>query len=230
MCPVGPKQGLCLPGDIVVVDPAAGDQNRFVGPVMVAPEVQRSRSVNPAHGLLAAQHRLSQPLPGEGLRLKIGEHHVVGRVFGLGDFLQDYRSLALDILVVERRELQNIGQHVHAQCRILAQHARVEGRALTAGVGVQIAALGLDFLTDGEGRPARRPLEQQVFEKVRHAAVFGLLVAGANLEPQTQRHRLHTGHGVGHDLQTVVQLADGNAQDFSPSRADRPMGFSPAGC
>jgi hypothetical protein len=113
-----------------------------IGGDLVAPE--------PADDLWPAQHRPPHGLVGIGAFLEMVEDDVVGRVVGLADLLQDHRALAFELVALEGRVLQDVGEDVERERRVLLQYLGVVGGALSRGVGVQVPADRLDLLGDGE--------------------------------------------------------------------------------
>src|SRR3546814_3218643 len=73
-----------------------------------------------------AEHRATKRLIGIGGFLEVVEHDVVGCVVGLADLLQDHRALALQLLLKKGRALQDVGNDVEGERRVLGQHLRSE--------------------------------------------------------------------------------------------------------
>src|SRR3546814_9292502 len=68
-----------------------------------------------------AEHRATKRLIGIGGFLEVVEHDVVGRVVGLADLLQDHRALALQLLLKKGRALQDVGNDVEGERRVLGR-------------------------------------------------------------------------------------------------------------
>ena len=113
-----------------------------IGGDVLAPE--------PADDFRPAQHRPAHRLVGKGAFLEMVEDDVVRGVVGLADLLQYDGALALHLLGLEGRVLQDVGEDVERQRHILLQHLGVKGGAFARGVGVEVAADRLDLLGDGE--------------------------------------------------------------------------------
>src|SRR3546814_6299106 len=77
-----------------------------------------------------AEHRATKRLIGIGGFLEVVEHDVVGCVVGLADLLQDHRALALQLLLKKGRALQDVGNDVEGERRVLGQHLGIEGGVL----------------------------------------------------------------------------------------------------
>ena len=73
---------------------------------------------------------------------------IVGRVGDGADLLDDDVLLAHELVAVEGRLGQDVGEHVERERHVGLEHARVIGRAFGAGRRVEIAAHGLDLLGD----------------------------------------------------------------------------------
>ena len=134
------------------------------------------------------------------------EDDVVGRVVGLADLLQDHGALALHLLGLEGRVLQDVGEDVERQRHILLEHLGVIGRALARGIGVEVAADRLDLLGDGERAAPLGALERHMLEKVRDAVDLGWLVPGPDIDPDAERDGVDGLDPVGGDLQPVFQF------------------------
>ena len=70
---------------------------------------------------------------------------------------------------VESRVLQDVGDDVDGERHVLLQHLGVVGGVLARGVGVELAADRLDLLGDGAGDAPLGALERHVLEEVRDA-------------------------------------------------------------
>jgi hypothetical protein len=80
----------------------------------VAPEL--------ADDLGPPQHGPAHRLVGIRAFLKMIENYVVGRIVGLPDLLQDDPALAFELLRVESRMLQNVGEDIEGERNVLLQH------------------------------------------------------------------------------------------------------------
>ena len=117
------------------------------------------------------------------------EHEVVGRVLDGADLLDDDVLLAGDLVGIEARMRQDVGQHVEPERDVGLEHARVIGRHLDAGAGIEIAADRLDLLGDLARGAARRALERHVLEEMRDAVLVRLLVTAAARHPARRARR-----------------------------------------
>ena len=146
---------------------------------------------------------------------------IVGRVGDRADLLDDDVLLAHDLVAVERRLGQDVGQHVERQRHVGLEHARVIGGALGAGRGIEIAADRLDLLGDLAGGAPSRALERHVFEEMRDAVLVAPLVAAAGIDPDAERGRLEMRHRFGHHADAGFQGGDLDAHAAAPSCAAR---------
>ena len=128
-----------------------------------------------------------------------------GVSFGLADFLQDHGALAVELVRVEGRVLQDVGENVERERHVLLQHLRVIGGALARGIGVEMAADRLDLLGDRAGAAPLGALEGHVLEEMRDAVDLGRLVAGADIDPDAERDGVDGVDAVGGDPQAVRQ-------------------------
>ena len=74
-----------------------------------------------------AQHRPAERLAGQRGLLELVEDHVVGRVERLADLLQDDAALALQLVGIEYRIAQDVGDHLDTERHVLLQHRGVVG-------------------------------------------------------------------------------------------------------
>ena len=179
----------------VVVTHIAGAGHDHAGPARNCVPMKRGQVSRreAAHQFGRAQHRAADRLVGIGGGLEMIEDDVVGRVDRLGDLLHHHFLLARQLIGVERRVLQDVGQDVEGQRHVLLQHLGVIGGMVARGVGVDIAADRLDLLGDLARAAPRRALEGHVLEHVRHAVDVGRLVARAGIDPYAHRGGLHGG-------------------------------------
>ncbi len=161
-----------------------------------------------AHFFDAAQNGTAEGLIGIGLFLKIIEHDIVGRVGRLLDFLQNDVLFPLEFIGIENRVLQNIGQNIDGERRVLFQDLDIESRRFPRRAGVDVAADVFDFLGDFFGGPCRRPFESHVFEQVGDTVDLGGFEHRSDADPHAQRHGVEFPHFVGYDAQAARQSAD----------------------
>ncbi len=83
-----------------------------------------------------------------------------------------------------------------------------------AGIGVDVAADGLDLGSDILGRPRGRALERHVFEHVRESRLGRVLVPRAAVHPHTQGRAHEMRHGIGCHDQTGRKPCDLNGHVF----------------
>jgi hypothetical protein len=133
------------------------------------------------------------------------EDDVVRRVDGLADLLQHHGPFAHQLLRVELRVLQDVGDQVEGERGILGQNLGIESRGLAPGIGVEVAADRLDLLGDVARATPRRALEGHVLEQMRHAVDLGRLVARADPDPGAQGDRLDRLEPVGRHGHAAVE-------------------------
>ena len=133
------------------------------------------------------------------------EYDVVRSIVGLADLLQDHRALALDLLRLEGRVLQYVGEDIEGERNVFLKHLRVVGRTFARGVSVEMAADCFDLLGDGECAAPAGALEGHVLEKMRNPVDVGRLMARADIDPDAERDRVDGVDTVGRDPQSVGQ-------------------------
>ena len=136
-----------------------------------------------------AENRAADRLAREGGRLQVLEHEVVGGILDGADLLDDDVLFAVDLVGVEARMRQDVGEHVEPERDVGLEHARVIGRHLDPGAGIEVAADRLDFLGDLAGGAPRRALERHVLEKMRNAVLVGAFAAAAAGRPRRRAKR-----------------------------------------
>ncbi len=162
----------------VAVEPSRDpdDHSRRLVPAIQIAEEGLARCV--PHGLLAADD-----VPAE--RLVAVEHVVIDaadevarRVEVHVHLLDDHALLALDLLRVELRVPQHVGEHVERDAAVLRRALDVVARVLLAREGVELAADAVDLDADvARGRTPLRPLEEHVLAEVRDPVRLRGLVA-----------------------------------------------------
>ena len=140
---------------LLVIHLAGRGQHQAARRVMAAHVAADGLARQAADDLGLAQHRPAHGLIGKGGRLEMIEDDVVGRVLGLADLLQHHGALARQLLGIEGRVLQDVGDDVDGERQIVRQDLGVIGRLLARGIGVEMAAHRLDLLGDG-ARAERR--------------------------------------------------------------------------
>ena len=203
----------------LVID-RAGGSHHHVGRAVVAREVGRKlAAVERAHGLARPQDRAADRLVRKRRLLQPLEHQIVGRILGGADLLHDHVLLALQLLRIERRIGQDVGENVERERHVGREHARVISRALDAGGGVKVAADRLDLLGDLPGGSPAGALEGHMLQEMRDAVLVRPLVAAATAGPDAERGGLQMRHGVGHDRETRRKTRDFDAHAAAPCAA-----------
>ena len=142
--------------------------------------------------------------------------HHGGLVVGAGDLLDHDAALAVELLGVDLRAPDEVGQQVDRLGGRLGARGDVEGDEVVRGVGVEHRAHPLGRLVDLAVVVVLLPaLEDEVLEEVGHAVLLGTLGAGAGVEGDEDGQ----GAGAG-DLHAVDRQAvgEGGALDRRHSR------------
>src|SRR6058998_2488756 len=134
----------------------------------------------------------------QGLGRQI-EHLIVGRVLDGVDLLEHYVALELEVARAQHGVSYQIGEHIDRLGQVRVEDARLEGRGIARGIGVERAAPGLERESDLLRGPPLRPLEHHVLEQVGHTHLGpGLVSAGAS-NPDPHRYRPHVRHPLRQD-------------------------------
>ena len=139
-----------------MVDLAGGGDDEPRGRVVAAHVAEEGLARHGGHDLLGAEDRAAERLVGVGVLLEEVEDQVVGRVVDLPDLLEDDAALLLELALVEGRALEDVADQVGGERQVGGEDAGVVGGLLARGVGVELAADGLDLLGDGAGACGRR--------------------------------------------------------------------------
>jgi hypothetical protein len=102
------------------------------------------------------------------------------------------------LILVEQRLRQDVGQQVYGQWHMVLEHACIVGGRFGGGGSVQLAADILDLLGDVAGASPGRALERHVLEKMGDPVLVFRLVAGTRLDPDAEGDALQMGHGLGY--------------------------------
>ena len=131
-----------------------------------------------------------------------------GRVEVHVHLLDDDALLTLDLVGVELRPLQHVGEHVERGVARLGGAFDVVAGRLLAGEGVELAADAVDLAGDHPGRRAALgALEEHVLGEVRDAVRLGRLVARPGREHDDAGDGLRGRHGRSQDTSPVCERA-----------------------
>ena len=151
----------------------------------------------------------------------VAERRAVDQVLGhhrrlvvrAGDLLDHHPALAVELLGVDLRPADEVGQQVDRVARHLGAAGDVEGHEVVRRVGVEHGAHALRGLVDlAVVVVLLAALEHQVLEEVGHPVLLRALGAGAGVE----RHQ-HGGRPRALDLDPVDREAGGEGGRFDAS-------------
>ena len=137
-------------------------------------------------------------------------HEIVRRIFHHLDLLEHHLLLARDVLGIERRAQQQIGQYVHCPWKMLVEHLDVVASALLGGKGVQLSPNRIDLLGDILRRAVPCSLEEHVLDKVGDTGPRLGFVPRPAGQPGSKANRTNFGSGIGQQTETVVELLANN--------------------
>ena len=134
---------------------------------------------------------------------------VAGRVEVHVDLLDDHALLALELLLVEARVQEHVGEDVDRDRRRPRGALDVVGGQLLAREGVELAADAVDLAGDvARGGAPLGALEEHVLGEVRDARRLGPLEAGAGGDADDDGHARRVAHGRGEHPHAVVEGAE----------------------
>jgi hypothetical protein len=192
-----------------VVEGAGGREDELVAAVVV-PVVRGDDVAREGH------HGLRGSADGAAERVRaehgLGEalvRDVVGVVLRGGQLVEDDTALGLQLVGVEGRRREHVGDDVEREGRVGVEDAGVVAGRLLAGRGVGLAADGVEGLRDVQRRAPPGALKQEVLEHVGGAVVAPGLVPRADGDPRTDRDGALAGDLLGED-------ADAAREDRAP--------------
>ena len=119
--------------------------------------------------------------------------------------MQNHAALDFDLALIKDRVQNDIPNHVEREVHIVLQHARIIGRDLATGIGVDIAAHVLNGLGNLQCGAPLRALERHVFKEMGHPILFEPLVAAPCRNPDTKGCGLQPRHILSDDTKPVWQ-------------------------
>ena len=140
----------------------------------------------------------------EALREELVDE-VVRRVLDHLDLFEDDLLLALDVVGAERRVADDVGEDVDGQRQVLVEHLDVVARVFLGRERVELAADGIDRLSNVLGGAAARSLEEHVLDEVRDAATLGRFVTRPARQPDADADRTDLRHRLGEDAKPVIE-------------------------
>ena len=121
----------------------------------------------------------------------LGHHRRL--VVGARDLLHDHAALAVELVAVDLRPADEVGEQVGRLERLVRPRGDVERDQVVARVGVQHGADPLRRLVDVPvGGVLLAALEHEVLEEVGHPVLALALGSGAGVERDQDRHRART--------------------------------------
>src|SRR5262249_21081501 len=160
---------------------------------------------------LTCEGDLLQPVPDE----------IIRRILGSSDLLYDHILLASELLGIECRIGENIGQYVERERNVRPQYARVVRGGFDRSGRIEIAADRFDLFRDLPGAAPRRALERHMLEQMGDAVLIRPLVAAAGTDPHAERGGLEMRHPIRHHHEAGGKTGHFNAHAAAPAGAAR---------
>ena len=193
--------------EVIAVELARDADDHPFRLVPAAGVVEERLALCPADRLLAADDVPAERLVAVEELLVDAADEVARRVEVHVHLLDDHALLAVDLLRLELRVAEHVGEHVERLIAVVGGAADVVARVLLAREGVELAAEAVDLHADvARGRTALGALEEHVLGEMRDPVRLGSLVARAGGEHDHAGDRLHLRHARAQDPQAVVQL------------------------
>ena len=203
----------------------ADDHPRRLVPALQVVEERLAR--RGAHGLLAADDVPAERLVAEEELLVHAADEVARRVEVHVHLLDDDALLAVDLLGLELRVAQHVGEHVERDPAVLGRASDVVAGVLLAGERVELAADPVDLDADvARGRAPFGSLEEHVLGEVRDAVRLGRFVARAGCEEDEARRRRDLRHRGGQQAKSVVEGRPFEGWHQAASRSFHSSGIS----
>ena len=152
---------------------------------------------------LVAEHRAADRLVRKGSHPQIVEDDVGWGVARLAKFLEDDLLFAGEIVGLEMRREDHVGDHLDPERQMFGEQGRGKARALAVGGGIEIAADILDRLADLARRSRAGALEHHMFVEVGDAVQARRLMTRAGLGIKADRDGLDPRHRAAGDTKAV---------------------------
>ena len=138
------------------------------------------RDVVAGHGLdgvVGAEGLASEGVIGIQTLVERGDHEIIGGVLAHEEFLDDDIAFGIEFVLPERRFAHHIGEQLETIVQFRHGQPQVIRRMLTGGVGVHLAAHGIDSESDRSGRTLLGAFEEQMLEEMRSSGDLAGFVA-----------------------------------------------------
>ena len=147
------------------------------------------------------------------------EDDVVRRVTRLAQLGQHHPLLALELVGVEARPADEVGDQLDAQRQVAAKQPGVEHGMVARRPGVQRSPDILDVLGDALGVATAGALEHHMLDQMGEPALAGSLGPRADVGIKADGKRLDAGHGLDRHGQPVGQAVKPCAHPRGRARA-----------
>src|SRR6266481_2536969 len=145
--------------------PRGGD-NEMIGRKPVAEALNEMSAVEAANGFWRSENRTAEWMLGP----EAARENVVKQIFGIVqvhlDFFEDDLALLLDVIGIELGTENEIGDDVKGDREMFVENFGVEANLFFRSEGVEHAADGVHFASDGFGGAAFGALEDHVFDEM----------------------------------------------------------------
>ena len=131
--------------------------------------------------------------------------HIVWRIQGLADFLQNHATLDFNLIFVKDRVKKNVCNDIQGQRNIVFQDTRIIGGDFTTGVSIKVAANVFNGLSNLQRVTSLCAFERHMFKEVRNTILVCCLVACPRPNPDTYRCGCKAWHMFSDDAKSVGQ-------------------------
>ena len=200
--------------ELLVLQMTGGGNDHVAGRKTLLVEIQHRIALELLDRVFGPEDGLAQRMVFPEILGKDFVDQVVGIVLVHLDFFEDHAALAADVGGVEDRVQHQVAENVHGDGQMLVQHLDVEADAFLGGEGVHVAADGVDLARNFLGAAVLRALEDHVLDEVRDAVPLQIFVAGAGLDPDSDRGGANVLHLLGNKDQPVGQDLATDVADF----------------
>ena len=187
----------------VVIDAACSRHDHAIGAVLLVHILAQIGGGERHHRLRFAENGAPDRLMAVSCFGETVENNIVGRVVRRADLLHDDLFFAFQFSFVELGGSQDIGEDIDGERHVIAQNARIIGRGLDAGGGIDFAANIFDIRCYLPGSTVFSSLECHMLKKMSNAMPVGSFVSRTGLDPNSKRHAFHVGHRIGGYRQSI---------------------------
>ncbi len=186
-------------------DVAGGGDHQMIRREPISEAHTERVAMEPANCFRCAENRPAERM----LRPEATGENFVEEILGVVqvhlDLFEDHLALFPNVVGIEFRAKNEIGNDVEGDRQVLIEDLGIEADLLFGGEGIEHAPDGVHFTGNVFGRASLRALEDHVFHEVGKAVLFGDFAAGTVADPNAYGDGTDVRHQLGDDHQAIGQ-------------------------